>query len=410
MSDVQNGVRDLHPRQALSFIIWTILVALVVVIVQSFQLVDAYKTIKQLSIMLSIAGAAIMLGALVGFLFGIPRKLQRESPTPIVSGASPPQDPPRPLYEGNTNLEQISDWLTKLIVGVTLVEFKNIVDQLKMFGIGVADATGQSGDNAFSIGIMIFFFVTGFLFGYLWTRLYLGRALSDAEVTQIAEKIDTLETRAQEVETRAQEVEVKMDKFAQQAQIDAEAMAFARRQVDRGSATTSTIEDAVMRFEKASSSALAQIFYVAENNRWANWRNDKSQLERSIILFEALVQIDVEKRYHQNLAKLAYCLKDKAVPELKRAFDLLSEAISIRGDANEEGWNIYEANRAIVRILLEQSGDSEFTPSPAQREAIVKDMEIALEDDWIPSWFIDDPVVSAWAHNNNYDLPTQDPP
>src|SRR5215207_3296326 len=56
-------------------------------------------------------GAAFGVGALVGFLFGIPRRFQREGSDPALGG-----------LVVNTNLEQISDWLTKIIVGVGLVE------------------------------------------------------------------------------------------------------------------------------------------------------------------------------------------------------------------------------------------------------------------------------------------------
>jgi hypothetical protein len=48
--------------------------------------------------------AAFAVGALVGFLFGIPRRLQRE-------GLSAPIGPSLVV---NTNLEQIFDWLTKI--------------------------------------------------------------------------------------------------------------------------------------------------------------------------------------------------------------------------------------------------------------------------------------------------------
>src|SRR5262245_8259356 len=48
-----------------------------------------------------LAGAAALVGALLGFLFGIPRTLQAD-----------PSHPEEGRSTVNTNLEQISDWLT----------------------------------------------------------------------------------------------------------------------------------------------------------------------------------------------------------------------------------------------------------------------------------------------------------
>src|SRR4051812_47035222 len=53
----------------------------------------------------------LMSGVILGFLFGIPRTDKKESPT----------EEERILYIDNTNLEEISDWLTKIIVGLSLI-------------------------------------------------------------------------------------------------------------------------------------------------------------------------------------------------------------------------------------------------------------------------------------------------
>ncbi|MDB5020626.1 MAG: hypothetical protein JWQ28_1753 [Pedobacter sp.] len=57
-------------------------------------------------------GAAIfMLGLFVGFLFGIPKNVSKNA-----SGT----------YTSNTNLEEISDWLTKILVGLGLTQISFI--------------------------------------------------------------------------------------------------------------------------------------------------------------------------------------------------------------------------------------------------------------------------------------------
>ena len=71
---------------------------------------------------LLIAGALWLTGGLLGFLFGIPKVADHSATTPV---AGPPGGA-RPFYMVNTNLEQVSDWLTKIIVGVGLVEAQRL--------------------------------------------------------------------------------------------------------------------------------------------------------------------------------------------------------------------------------------------------------------------------------------------
>jgi hypothetical protein len=90
-------------------------------------------------------------------------------------------------FEVNTNLEQISDWLTKILVGVGLVELGQIA--AKGAELVAFVAPSLDGNKSAALGLLIFFSVAGFLLGYLATRLRLGlpldvqanrRVLSDA--------------------------------------------------------------------------------------------------------------------------------------------------------------------------------------------------------------------------------------
>ena len=107
-----------------------------------------------------IGSSAFLIGGLVGFLFGIPRTVQSSNPS---TGAT--------QYQGNTNLEQVSDWLTKIIVGVSLVEIGRIIPALtKLAEILKAPLGGQPSSAAFGLGVVIASALTGFFFFYLWTR------------------------------------------------------------------------------------------------------------------------------------------------------------------------------------------------------------------------------------------------
>ena len=80
----------------------------------------------------------------------------------------------------NTNLEQISDWLTKIIVGVTLVESKEVLDHLSNAAHMMAGSLGGEKSVSFAFAILIYFSFSGLLGSYLLTRLFLQRAFTTA--------------------------------------------------------------------------------------------------------------------------------------------------------------------------------------------------------------------------------------
>ena len=127
---------------------------------------------------LLIAGASLAAGILIGFLFGIPRTLQREAQkTGTASGLGQAES-----YGVNTNLEQISDWLTKIIVGVGLVQLTVIPGKLKSLADYLATAfVAQAVPGAMVMAIICYFGIFGFLLGYLWTRIYLTGEFSRIE-------------------------------------------------------------------------------------------------------------------------------------------------------------------------------------------------------------------------------------
>lgn len=121
-----------------------------------------------------IAACAFALGALLGFLFGIPQYFAR--------GAEAHSAAARATYQPNTNLTQVSDWLTKIIIGVGLVEFGQLTDTIGRLGDSLEPSLGDSSaGKAFGIALVVGFFVIGFLVGYLFTRLRLQWAFAAAD-------------------------------------------------------------------------------------------------------------------------------------------------------------------------------------------------------------------------------------
>lgn len=115
-----------------------------------------------------IACASFLVGVLLGFIFGIPRALQSQPQNPADTG---------PTYHVNTNLEQISDWLTKIIVGVSLVELGRVPELVKRLGAYLSTCLGDLCKSpSVAVVVVVLFAVLGFLAGYLLTRLYLTGA------------------------------------------------------------------------------------------------------------------------------------------------------------------------------------------------------------------------------------------
>jgi tetratricopeptide (TPR) repeat protein len=135
------------------------------------------------------AVAPFALGALAGFLFGIPRTLTGDTPTPTPApGGGQDENAAgrkKVKHQVNTNLEQISDWLTKILVGVGLTQLNKIPAEIQsvaeFVAASIGDHGGSDGATAVASAILLYFAVAGFLAGYLVTRLVLAPAFQETE-------------------------------------------------------------------------------------------------------------------------------------------------------------------------------------------------------------------------------------
>lgn len=113
--------------------------------------------------------SSLLAGAIIGFLFGIPKTLAISRGDSEKTGNTP-----------NTNLEEISDWLTKIIVGLGISQITRIPDKL-------GELTSYLSSNASTINsdvilyVLIFFSIFGFFVAFLSTRIYLGTILSNSD-------------------------------------------------------------------------------------------------------------------------------------------------------------------------------------------------------------------------------------
>ena len=107
------------------------------------------------------SSAFMALGWGIGFLFGVPRTSATDTST-------------------NTNLEQISDWLTKVLVGVGLTQLAKLPIKLGLLASYIAAGYKDSANNVFALSMFLYFSALGFLTGYLLTRLALQKEFDRA--------------------------------------------------------------------------------------------------------------------------------------------------------------------------------------------------------------------------------------
>jgi hypothetical protein len=132
-----------------------------------------------------IAAAPLALGGLAGFLFGIPKTLQaNEIGKDDGSGR-------RHGWQANTNLEQVSDWLTKILIGVGLTQLQKIPEQLQDTGDYVASSIGGNASPAIVSAMLVIFLIAGFVIAYLLTMFDLPCAIDaqDGLLDQLANAI-----------------------------------------------------------------------------------------------------------------------------------------------------------------------------------------------------------------------------
>jgi hypothetical protein len=346
----------------------------------------AFSTSEKLTVFAvgsMVATASLLAGLFFGFLFGIPRTLQKNEDENAYTAKADSADAGRSSYRPNTNLEQISDWLTKILVGAGLTQINSIRQWLSDLGASLAPGLGgrQEG-SAFAIAILVSYAVDGFLIGYLWTRLHLAGAMQRADVDRLKQEIN--------------EMKEKVD-------LDAKAVSLTIKQLnpsgDKAGPTQQELNDAV---KDASWTTRSQIYYLAQTARAENWYEprNKVKMERTIPVFNALIACDTDDEYHRNHAQLGFALKDQRVPDWTRAEAELSKAIQLRGNPEEHGWRIYEFNRAACRIRLDDSFVQSKASNAENRRRILEDLQVAYKEDYLREIISDDRVVQEWMSLN----------
>ena len=313
----------------------------------------AGRVLSTLSVGLVSAGAAWLIGALLGFLFGIPHTREGTPQTSKVdSETSGEPSASDSRYSPSTSLDQISDWLTKIIVGIGLTQLNNIPHKLNQLSQYIAVGMGDDPPNlGFALGIILYFSVSGFLFGYLWGRLYMLGLFREADVEKaIKEGLEKISTQI----------------------LDQRAKDLVEQQLDLNAPEVNSVklQDAI---QKATDDERKEIFKLVFEARRAENAREPTKI-RAIRVLQSLINTDVVKQpeYYAELGNNQVDLGN-----LKDAIEALSTAINIRDRRGWQGWGDLEFKRAIARIRI--ANDTQMD-TPDLRKQIQADIERAFKD------------------------------
>jgi hypothetical protein len=356
-------------------------VGLIGLVLFALTLGSARATLGALGTGCMAAVAASGVGALLGFLFGIPRSAQETDPA---GGQVRIRD--------NTNLEQVSDWLTKILVGVGLVQIGNAGGPARRLvgalGAGMGDTASA---RAVAAGLLVAFVVWGFLVSYLLTRTIVRDVLQ--------QRLD--EVARQAASLASGQMERRLDDLAI---ADANALALVDRALNPSTGTPPPPRSALTEaLSAARPDVLTQVFLRARQQRESSWRSDKARMALTIPVFGALIDLDTDRRFHRLPAQLAFALKDRenaTTQDWERAESLLSEAITIRG-SSARGFLMYEFNRALCRIRLDPAGPAQPS-SAALRAAVLADLRSAATSEQMYRIIDQDEqnMIKPWLQKN----------
>ena len=284
-----------------------------------------------------VAGAALLSGYMLGFIFAIPRVGDRKGRTvvadPEAAHASDSDTQPDSV-PFNANLVEISDWLTKIIVGVGLVELHSIPARLGKLSYdlapglqpapcteGAACAASFISAQAAGLAILVFYSTLGFLLGYVWTMIYFQRDLK-RENTRLKQQKNTLK-RLKQTATLIWKAEVSLN----------------ANQLDKAMASV----DEALKGEPQNDLVLMTKARVLKRQAIKSVPPDQGKLKQAIACVDQAIALHPEKGepvynkacYQALLGQTD--LKDDVLENLKSAFRLNPDLRQIAKDEEDLG-------------------------------------------------------------------------
>ncbi|WP_417910962.1 hypothetical protein [Candidatus Electronema sp. PJ] len=193
-------VKHRHAACLIGYLILIITTYTAFILLFSLAVPIVFSKLRIFSLLTMLGWASAFAGAFVGFMFGIPRvgpsnpektdqKRKRDESSKESKAAGD-----KSRYRVNTNLEVVSDWLTKILVGAGLTQLHNtqiyLRDISRYFAQGLEKIVGI---QQMITAIIILHMIVGLLGGYLLTRIYLTGVFAEAdkEMDQEAPDLET---------------------------------------------------------------------------------------------------------------------------------------------------------------------------------------------------------------------------
>ncbi|TKJ34599.1 MAG: hypothetical protein CEE38_17140 [Planctomycetes bacterium B3_Pla] len=229
---------------------------------------------------------------------------------------------------------------------------------------------------------------------------YGGRSLVDRALANIAKDAEEAKKSAEEAKKSAEEAKKKV---VQIEVFDTKAIKLVNRHLDK-SEKVKNVKELKEAVKVASRAARFEIFKETREVRTANWdwkkNKDVSLMERTIPIFEALIDNNAREQFHRNHGQLGYALKDQGgkdetKKDWERAYREISKAINLRDREEEKGFLMYEFNRAMCGIKIGKTFDS-----------IAGDIRSAARRSSLHTKIKKNDIIVNWAKQNNYNLDT----
>ncbi|TRX36593.1 hypothetical protein FNW52_08275 [Flavobacterium sp. ZT3R18] len=118
-------------------------------------------------------------------------------------------------YALNNSLVEISDWLTKIIVGLALVNLKEIPSYFLDLGEYVSASTKYKGEllNIYTISTVIYFGFLGLYIGYNYMRLVLSNKYKKVDNRLIRKALEEEKTRSHKLKEESNQKDLKINQI-----------------------------------------------------------------------------------------------------------------------------------------------------------------------------------------------------
>lgn len=154
---------------------------------------------KILFIGLTLGIATFTSSFFVGLLFGMPKRNNKKETN----------------YSLNNGLTEIADWLTKIIIGVGLINLKEIPGYFVALGEYVRIAAKYDGQllNIYTIGIVIYFGFLGLFIGYNYMRLVRVSKYKYSDENLMRKELESAKEKYLNVKAESQQKDKKIMEF-----------------------------------------------------------------------------------------------------------------------------------------------------------------------------------------------------